>query len=372
MRNEDKMTELYRLMTEEILGTISSADGKKMSIMLEEEWARKEWDKFHKAFETEDALDKVALLIKQEAVSREAAVIDSRNHRRRLLTATLAAVLVLLAGTCLWLYSGSSSATSQPGTGITLQLANGETIDLSTITRFESGNALFFNDTAAHSLSYTLTPHASGAMNVLKVPAGKRYNMRLPDGTQIALNASTELYFPSSFAGNKREIIIHGEAFLQVAKNAAQPFIVNLAHTRIEVLGTSFNVNSYDSTAIKISLRDGAIRLATRKKSLLLEPGSQAIISAEEEIYVQSTPSRELQWLEGQYIMDNTPLEALTVIFPDWFGVPVIIDDSALNQLRFSGSILRNEPLDSFLPRLEKVAHVRTYYKDSVLHVNRW
>ncbi|RXK81772.1 FecR family protein [Filimonas effusa] len=370
MTDEDKMTELYRLMTEEILGTISSADGEKMNRLLQEEWARKEWDKFHKAFESEDALDKVALLIKKEAVSREAAIASSTKNRRRLLTVTLVSTLFVVLVTGAWFYLNRNAlATAPPASAVTLQLASGENIDLTNTTRFGSGHAQFFNDTASDVLSYTLSPDASSAVNVLKVPDGKRYNLRLPDGTQIALNAATQLSFPAYFNSHGREITIHGEAFLQVAKDAARPFVVHLAHTDIEVLGTSFNVNSYDTTSVKVSLREGAIRLASGTKSILLQPGSQAIVSPRHDIAVQTIPSEELKWLQGQYIMDNTPLEALTVIFPDWFGIPVIIDDSSLNQRRFSATILHNEPIDSFLPRLQKAAKVQAYYQGKTLHL---
>ena len=370
MTDEDKMTELYRLMTEEILGTISSADGEKMNYLLREEWARNEWDKFHQAFESEDALDKVALLIKKEAVSRDAAIADSNKNRKRLLATTLVITLFLLLGVGTWFYMNRRVSATQPlASAVTLQLANGQNIDLTNTTRFGSGNMQFFNDTSSDVLSYTFSPETSGAMNVLNVPAGKRYNLRLPDGTQIALNATTQLHFPSYFNGHTREITIHGEAFLQVAKDAARPFIVHLAHTNIEVLGTSFNVNSYDTSAVKVSLRDGAIRLASGTKSVLLAPGSRATVSPRHDIAIQTMPTADLDWLQGQYIMDDTPLEALTVIFPDWFGIPVVIDDSSLNQRRFSATILHNEPIDSFLPRLQKAAKVQAYYEGKTLHL---
>ena len=365
---DDKMTELYRLMTEEILGTISSADGKKMSLLLQEEWAQVEWEKFHKTFETQEAIDKVAALIKDETATSQ---LEQRSRNLRpLLFKSIAAILLvaLIAGGSYYFPRGKKAASSQTAGGVQLQLADGEIIDLSDVTAFHASDAVFYNDTAKDMLSYK--PSASlGKQHVLSVPAGMTYHLRLPDGTTIFLNASTQLFFPSVFTG-KREITIRGEAYLDVAKDANQPFIVHLPHTDVEVLGTSFNVNTYDTSAVKVSLREGSVRLISGKRETKLQPGTQAVIKPEsKDIQVQEFSTDELHWIKDAYIMDNSPVSALPVVFPDWFGIRVVIDDAAAGKKRFTGMILKNEPIDSFLRRLERMTGVTTYFKDSVLHI---
>jgi ferric-dicitrate binding protein FerR (iron transport regulator) len=338
---------------------------------LQEEWARQEWEKFHKSFESQDVIDRVAQLIQEDtSVSLENKIRKrTRTRQLRQVTVVSAVLLLLLAGG--WYFNSNTKPVTPMAKGIQLQLPDGQVIDLAAVHSVTVGNTLIHNDTAGHLVSYTASGQASTQLNTLRVPVGMDYHIRLSDGTEIYLNSATQLSFPFAFNGAKREISIAGEAFLKVAKDAARPFIVHLPATDVEVLGTSFNVNTYDTATVKVSLQEGSVQLlAAGRKATRLQPGSQAVLyTGNPETQVRPFSADELSWIKGAYILDNTPLSALTVIFPRWFGIEVVIDDAGIAKERFTGTILKHEPIDTFLRTLERTAHITAYYKDSVLHL---
>ena len=113
-------------------------------------------------------------------------------------------------------------------------------------------------------------------MNTIKVPAGQRANLTLPDGTNVWLNARSEMRYPAVFTGNKREITLDGEAYFEVTHNEDKPFVVQTNKCNVEVLGTKFNVEAYsDSEDFCTSLMEGSVRVSDKgnpSESLVLAP----------------------------------------------------------------------------------------------------
>lgn len=114
------------------------------------------------------------------------------------------------------------------------------------------------------------------AMNTIKVPAGQRANLTLPDGTNVWLNARSEMRYPAVFTGNKREITLDGEAYFEVTHNEDKPFVVQTNKCNVEVLGTKFNVEAYsDSEDFCTSLMEGSVRVSDKgnpSETVLLSP----------------------------------------------------------------------------------------------------
>ena len=105
------------------------------------------------------------------------------------------------------------------------------------------------------------------AMNTITVPAGQRANLTLPDGTNVWLNARSEMRYPAAFTGNKREISLDGEAYFEVTHKGGKPFVVRTDKCNVEVLGTKFNVEAYsDSEDFCTSLMEGSVRVSDKKK----------------------------------------------------------------------------------------------------------
>jgi transmembrane sensor len=96
-------------------------------------------------------------------------------------------------------------------------------------------------------LSYTNSTTAKEVLyNTLFTPRGRQYQLVLPDGTHVWLNAASSIRFPTAFSGSRREVEITGEAYLEVVHDARRPFRVKVEGREIEDLGTHFNVNAYE------------------------------------------------------------------------------------------------------------------------------
>jgi hypothetical protein len=259
------------------------------------------------------------------------------------------------------------SSTKKPG--VYLQLANGKTIDLSSETgKIEERGAQLENKDK--SLSYTITGKEVEGINRIIVPVGMDYKISLNDGTQVWLNAATQLEFPFSFAGNTREITIRGEAYVQVAKNAAKPFIVHLPGSTVQVLGTEFNVNTYDSGMVKVALVEGSVNMQSASGSLELTPGKEGVFSNGKNIQQRTFDARYvLSWRKGLYYFDEATLNEISKVVPRWFGIRTVIDNPSLNIKKFVGVLDRNQPISVFQDDLKVISGIDSWIdKDSTLH----
>jgi len=374
---------IHQLMNEKVMGVISETDEQHLQNAL------KEYP------ELQAELDEIQLeytnWLQQPAVQQidsEAAfalIEDTLKRRRQIrkrrwityFSVSAAATVALLIFFIYPLFiNQSDKSSSSPKLAfnktLQLQLSSGEVIDLSTrqdsIT-LSSGTLL---NNINNSLTYTTKDKAPSRsqVNSLWVPPGMDYHITLSDGTLVFLNSATTLKFPFHFAGNTREITVDGEAYLQVAKDQNRPFILHTPRGTVQVLGTTFNVNTYDSGRIKVSLVDGAISFTTADKKTVLKPG-QAITYIEEEGSAVSTLNEnELLWIKGRYKLDNTPMKEITKVLPRWYGVQVIIDNQKIAEKRFTGTILKSEPIQEFLDAIKLTTGAESYYKDRVLHIH--
>jgi len=240
---------------------------------------------------------------------------------------------------------------------IQLKLANGQVIDLSKQKGdVTTGDAQLSN--TQHTLTYTVSGKEKPGLNSLTVPVGKDYKITLNDGTEVWLNSASQLSFPFAFDGNTREISINGEAYLKIAPDATKPFIVHLPHNQVQVLGTEFNVNSYDSGVVKVALVQGAVNVINSTATVAVKPGMEAI-SGEHGITMESfDKTRVLGWKKGIYYFYGADLKEISKVLPRWFGVNVSIDNPAVMSKKFAGGVDRNQPIDVFIDNLKMVTDI--------------
>lgn len=250
-----------------------------------------------------------------------------------------------------------------------LKLASGKVIDLSDSKGSINTGSATINNTG-NSLTYRISAEENAGMNTLTVASGKDYHITLADGTQIWLNSTTKLDFPFAFSGKEREININGEAYLEVAKNPAQPFIVHLPESDVEVLGTAFNVNSYDSGVNKVSLVNGSVSFKASAGEIKLQPGKQGVYTRNGGIHEEAFDNlRTLSWRKGIFYFQLSPLTDIAKVISRWYNVKVIIDNNRNKDKRVVGAVDKNKPLDFFLNDLKEVSGIKSYYdKDGVLH----
>jgi len=298
------------------------------------------------------------------------------NHRR---TWTVAAIFigVLIGGAVLMFILYPFRKADPPvvafpakKAGIELTLADGKVIDLSSQQGLIDGGNVQLNN-ADRSLSYSLNDNSSSGRNVLTVPIGMDYKINLADGSEVWLNSSTKVEFPLSFSGKTREIRIDGEAYIKVTKDASRPFIVHLPQSSVQVLGTEFNVNTYDKGVEKVALVEGAVDFKTMEGECKIVPGNQAIYTKGDSIKQETfDPKYVLSWRKGLYYFNDATLAEISKVVPRWYGIQLTMEDPGINNRRFTGVINRNRPISLFLEDLKIISRIDAWFdKDSTLHL---
>ncbi|PWV51935.1 FecR family protein [Chitinophaga sp. S165] len=350
---------LKELVLDKIAGTIDEeSDLFLRELIAEDPEALKIYRSLHEQYKPEDLRR-----IEELAPAYEAAVwqtIHRRKSRQLWLRASVgvaAAIAVFLGVYLSWFSRSPSFKSGQVASHISkqiiLRLPGEEVIDLS-----GSQGEMKVGSTHLNNINKTLTYSSAVADNktaILTVPPGKDYVVRLDDGTEIQLNAATRLEFPLKFSGATREIVVDGEAYIKVAKDEKRPFIVNLSHSQVQVLGTEFNVNTYDAGQEKVALVEGAVKMITKENSLVLTPGNEGTYTKDKGIEVDRFSTRDcLSWRKGLYFFHNATFEEVSKILPRWFGVEVIIQNHETGNSRFTGFIDRNAPIAQSLDLLKE------------------
>ncbi|HTI92085.1 MAG TPA: FecR domain-containing protein [Puia sp.] len=215
------------------------------------------------------------------------------------------------------------------------------------------------------------SPEASTTtgLNTLDVPVAMDYKVILSDGSEIWLNSVSSLSFPSTFAADKREITIKGEAYCKIAKHPNQPFIIHLPGNTIQVTGTEFNVNTYSPTSVRVALVDGGINLLAGTNTLKLNPGFQAVSTAGKIEQAPFQADKVLGWREGIFTFDGAELEDISQVLARWFGIKTQLDDATLAHKKFAGALYKKRPLSSFLDNFKVISHIDSYFDEKgVLH----
>lgn len=234
-----------------------------------------------------------------------------------------------------------------------LTLADGKTIALS---EAEAG-IIIHND----QVTYTdrskqvarLSPDAVGYM-VLATPNGGTYQVTLPDGTEVWLNAASKLTYPSRFSEAERVVAISGEAYFSVAKNVQKPFKVISDQQEIHVLGTGFNVSAYaDESETKTTLVQGSVQIRNVQSGSInrLLPNEQSVVHASSTEVQQVDAAPYVAWKNGYFYFKHTPFEEVMRQLARWYDVEVIYR-SQVPQETFSGKMGRELTLNAALKLL--------------------
>ena len=204
--------------------------------------------------------------------------------------------------------------------------------------------------------------HGEGPVNTLVTPRGGQYQLVLPDGTKVWLNASSSLKFPTSFSGKERKVVLTGEAYFEVAKNAAMPFEVAVRDMRVEVLGTHFNIMSYaDEDAMNTTLLEGSVKVREGAVSNLLRPGEQASLNrTTKKISVSNVDTdRTIAWKNGLFLFEGATIESVMRQIARWYDVEVVYKGTYSKHFR--GMISRNVNISQALKMLELTSE--THFK---------
>lgn len=250
------------------------------------------------------------------------------------------AILTLADGTKIVLDDASKGALTSQGN--------------TTIIKLDDGRLTY------NSQEVSKIPPKALIYNTLSTPRGGQYCVTLPDGTIVWLNASTSLKFPVAFIGNERRVEVKGEAYFEVAKNAAMPFFVRAGNQEIKVLGTHFNVTAYaDDKVIKTTLLEGSVEVSipalanTESGIITLQPGQQAQLDKEDALkVVEANPKEAIAWKNGFFMFKNENIESIMLKISRWYDVEIKYETNT-ELKEFTGTIARTNNVSDVLAMLE-------------------
>ncbi|WP_316817799.1 FecR family protein [Pedobacter nyackensis] len=269
--------------------------------------------------------------------------------------------------------SNYQATTKNHSKDVMLVLENGDQVNLK-----KSENATVLNDNiinSADQLDYTKSS-STAAFNTLIVPKGASYKLLLDDGTQVWLNADTKIKYQVNFDNTStREVYLEsGEAFFKVTKNPEKPFIVHKGDMQIQVLGTSFNVNTY-SEKIQTTLVEGKVKIGLKNtnKELILNPGQQANANLKTtELSKQNVdPELFVVWKDGILMINNTTMEMLMEELGRLYDYQIVFENEELKKLHYDGSTEKSASIKPLLDMIEKTTNVKFTIKDRRIIVKK-
>ncbi|WP_439696779.1 FecR family protein [Mucilaginibacter sp. AW1-7] len=207
------------------------------------------------------------------------------------------------------------------------------------------------------------------AYNTISTPRGGQYQVILPDGSKVWLNAASSLKFPTTFVGNQRNVELTGEAYFEVAKNPSKPFAVNVGTLNVKVLGTHFNINAYaDEDNIKTTLLEGVVQLTSGNSHNLLKPDEQGIVKGDNIQVVEVDAERAVAWKNGFFDFNRASIKDIMKQLSRWYNVEVVYNGK-ISDDEFMGRIERNVKLSHVLHVLE-LSHVHFKVEDKKITVS--
>jgi len=249
----------------------------------------------------------------------------------------------------------------KPGSNkATITLANGKLITLSTAKTMVVIDpiSLKYNDgSLVQKNTVPIGVPSTGISQGLMVstPRGGTYQITLQDGTKVWLNAASSLKFPSTF-GNLpvREVELNGEAYFEVAKNKIHPFIVISRGQEVKVLGTHFNITSYeDEPSVKTTLLEGSVKV----NDATLKPNQQAVLSNDHITVQQANTEEIMAWKNGYFRFNDEKIESIMKKIARWYNIEVQFKGKVTDE-EFKGTISRNKNISEVLELLESTKTV--------------
>lgn len=286
----------------------------------------------------------------------------------------VAAALLFTAAAALFYFKQSEKPSGQAfandikpgGNKAYLTLSNGEKIVLTDAKNGEVARqaGITITKTADGQLLYVVSDASpadaklSNAYNTIETPKGGQYQLSLPDGSKVWLNAASSLTYPVSFANLKtRKVSLKGEAYFEVAKDKFHPFTVTTDQQELEVLGTHFNLNAYE-TSTKTTLLEGMVKVSGTKDSRILNPGQQSSLMPSGKLSITPADTElVMAWKNNLFMFESEKIENIMKMLERWYDVEVVYESELTND-RFGGAVSKFDNISKVLKILESTKSV--------------
>lgn len=355
-----------KLIDNYLAGTASPAE----QALLEEYYKRLEASGVTELSQQEEEILRAAMYskIRNRMEAIPAPVISMRRRVFIRIAAVAATLLLLIVGYRIFMDTkkGEDKAIAQKETPSILDLPPGK--DAAILT-FDSGKQIIL-DSATGTISkqdgatiinanglvtYSSTDENDIAWHTIATSRGNQYQLVLSDGSKVFLNSASSLRFPSSFTGSTREVeLTSGEAYFDIAKDAAMPFHVKTREMTVEVTGTHFNVNAYsDEGPVATTLVEGKVSVHREAQSVNIKPGQQAVFNNNNFLITRPDINKVIAWRTGFFDFDNMEISAIMRQISRWYDVDVVYEGKITTE-KFGGRISRLLPLSKVLKLLEE------------------
>jgi ferric-dicitrate binding protein FerR (iron transport regulator) len=331
-------------------------------------------------------MDRVQTEQAYKQLQRSGAFAKRARMKTRVVWLAAASVILIAGIFFLYQFTINNKPVDQPiatfdttmlqpgGDRATLTLSDGSVIDLATVKNgtIQNGEGSHVSKPVDGELVYDQGSLAitRSFFHTLSTPVGGQYQVRLPDGTKVWLNAASTLKYSSQFTNDERRVELNGEAFFEVAKNEKQPFRVMLNDSAvITVLGTHFNVMSYQNeNAKEITLVEGRVSVKKDNRTQELIPGMQAKVTDKNISTLNGVDTEEVTgWKKGLFVFHDASIESIMRQVERWYDAKVVYQGQISQQ--FNASIDRSEPLSKLLHLLDLTGYVKFKIENKTIYV---
>lgn len=266
------------------------------------------------------------------------------------------------------------AAAIHPGrSGATLTLSNGKQIMLDKSTPMlingEKGITILRDSTGKIEYPASENMAENTAKNTLSTSNGQQYQLKLPDGSLVWLNATSSITYPASFKGaGERKVSLSGEAYFEVAKDKDHPFVVASTGQQVEVLGTHFNISTFpEERESQTTLAEGSVKI----NGQLLKPDEQAVRTGTVISIRHVDAANYTSWKDGIFVFTDERLETIMSKVSRWYNVKVVYMDGANKDYQYGGSVSRYDNVLTLLKKLEAAGDMHFKIKNKTIYISR-
>ena len=376
-------------------GTLTQPEEERLNELLEDpEWARLkqdlEDDRFimgrFKEYEKYDKIVDFSCFLKRIRKHKKRRVLTT-SVRRTIYVAASLLVFVMAGG--VWWSERTAMVSPEEGREIVIET----TIDRNSVRLILGDNRMIplthkneaivlgmrgiLHSEGLRTLNYKYVKSDSlenvSEYHTLIVPKGERQKVIFSDSSWVILNAQSTMKYPVAFRGKERKVYVEGEAYFEVTRDEEHPFIVSVKNFDVRVLGTSFNVMSYDDEfASSVTLLSGKVETTSGHDTVRLSPGEQVSITSDNRMTVQKTDINVVvSWMDGKFGFSNERLDVIMRKICRWYDVEVLYAVPGIRERRFTGAPANNMPLKELLEALSTTTNLQFSLQDGVITIKQ-
>ena len=376
-------------------GTLTQPEEERLNELLEDpEWARLkqdlEDDRFimgrFKEYEKYDKIADFSCFLKRIRKHKKRRVLTA-SVRRTIYVAASLLVFVMAGG--VWWSERTVMISPEEGREIVIET----TIDRNSVRLILGDNRMIplthkneaimlgmrgiLHSEGLRTLNYKYVKSDSlenvSEYHTLIVPKGERQKVIFSDSSWVILNAQSTMKYPVAFRGEERKVYVEGEAYFEVTRDEEHPFIVSVKNFDVRVLGTSFNVMSYDDEfASSVTLLSGKVETTSGRDTVRLLPGEQVSITSDNRMTVQKTDINVVvSWMDGKFGFSNERLDVIMRKICRWYDVEVLYAVPGIRERRFTGAPANNMPLKELLEALSTTTNLQFSLQDGVITIKQ-